>query len=789
MVTLQLGGELAAGTTAVLRLRFTALLGDNMCGFYRAAHNNTMDESVPPEMRYMAVTQFEPADARRAFPCWDEPSLKATFEITLIVPQHCTALSNMPALAETPLAGGKRQVSFAPTPKMSTYLVAFAVGNFDYLEATTAEGVLVRVYTPTGKAQQGRFALTMAANTLHYYIEYYGVPYPLQKLDLIAVPDFAAGAMENWGLVTFRENALLIEEGISSVLSRKRVAYVVGHELAHQWFGNLVTMRWWSDLWLNEGFATFVGTQAVDHFFPHWDTWTEFVASELSRALELDALQSTHPIAVAVSSPAQIGEIFDAISYAKGASVIRMLADYLGEDALRRGLRLYLDRFAYANAETEDLWRALSEVSGADVASAMADWVNRPGYPVVSVSLSAATTVEWSQWRMRHLCEKDQEQQEERWWVPLRVATAGGCAAPPISTLDAGVGALRTPFECDSWLKANSGQVGVYRVLYDDALQARLQQALSRGEVACAADRVGLASDAFALALAGFQRTSRALDLSLALATAGEQNYAVWSELVADIADFARVWRQGPTHERVLAFERSLLLPAAQKLGWEAEPSRGTDGDLAANLRALLLLALVQSGDSAAASEGLIRFTLIEEQQQVAADLWPAVFSAAARAPGGLARLQAVFRRASLQEQRTAVLAAMGSLPDPSVCRQALEWACHSGEVRKQDVYIVAHSASRHSPEVAWAWLRDDWAWLSGNFADSLTLLGRMVQSVLEPLATETQLCDAETFFAAHVAPPRTVQQGLETIRANIAWLARDRDDVARWLASHQKAE
>jgi len=297
---------------ATLHASFTGELNDKLKGFYRSKY------TVNKEDRFMGVTQFEPTDARRSVVCWDEPNVKSTFDVTLVVPNDRLAISNMPITSEKAVGDKKKEVTFARTPIMSIYLLAYIVGEFDFVEGKTPNGVTVRVYTPLGKREQGQFALQVAVKTLPFYDEWFGIPYPLPKMDLLAIPDFAAGAMENWGCVTYRETALLVDPQNSSAATKQWVALVVGHELAHQWFGNLVTMDWWTHLWLNEGFASWIEYLCVDHCFPEWDIWTQFVYSDTGRALSLDALSNSHPVEVPINDPAEIDEIFDAISYSKG---------------------------------------------------------------------------------------------------------------------------------------------------------------------------------------------------------------------------------------------------------------------------------------------------------------------------------------------------------------------------------------------------------------------------------------------------------------------------------------
>ena len=415
-VTMAFGRALPAGASAAtLRMAFTGTLNDKMAGFYRSGYT-----APGGETRYMGVTQFEATDARRAFPCWDEPSLKATFDVTLRVPADRTALGNMPPARSALCTVGKgasgwKDVAFERTPLMSTYLVAWVVGEFDVVESETKEGVTVRVWTPPGLGEQGRFALDVATKTLSFFTDYFGAPYPLPKMDMVAVPDFAAGAMENWGLVTYRTVLALYDPATTGSAVKQQSAYVVCHELAHQarmlcallhmraelltthapdnpralraqWFGNLVTMEWWSHLWLNEGFATWAGWLAVHALFPEWRVWDQVLVNEQARGLELDGLASSHPIEVEIPDASKVNEIFDAISYAKGASAIHMLVAYMGEAAFKEGMRLYVRRHAWGNAATGDLWRALGDASGKPVAELMGCWTQQTGYPVVRAS-------------------------------------------------------------------------------------------------------------------------------------------------------------------------------------------------------------------------------------------------------------------------------------------------------------------------------------------------------------------------------------------------------------------
>src|SRR3990167_8780239 len=364
--------------TAFVEIAFTGELNDRLLGFYRSQYKQN------GKTKYLATSQFEAADARRAFPCWDEPEAKATFDISIIAENKFTAISNMPVISKKKMKN-KTLYKFAKTPVMSTYLVYLGVGEFEYLTGKIGK-TQVRVITTKGNKSKGKYSLELGKKLLLSYEKYFGIKYPLPKLDLIAIPDFASGAMENWGAITFRETILLYDPKTSSTRTKQYIAEVISHEIAHQWFGNLVTMKWWNDLWLNESFATFMATKFVDKFYPEWDLWTQFFYLDTISAFSLDSLQNSHKIEVEVLNPNEMDEIFDAISYSKGASVIRMLEQYLGEEIFRKGLQNYLSKFKYGNAKTDDLWTSLEKMSKKPVRKIMNTWTKQVGYPLVSIN-------------------------------------------------------------------------------------------------------------------------------------------------------------------------------------------------------------------------------------------------------------------------------------------------------------------------------------------------------------------------------------------------------------------
>lgn len=764
---------------ATLKVAFTGVLNDKLKGFYRSKYTNAQKEEV-----YMGVTQFEPTDARRALPCWDEPAIKATFVVTLVVPKALTALSNMPVVSETNKDADLKTVTFDETPIMSTYLLAFVVGEFDYVEDKTSNGVVVRVYTPLGKSEQGLFALQVAVKTLPFYDDYFGIPYPLPKSDLIAIPDFAAGAMENWGLVTYRETAVLVDPVNSSAASKQWVALVVGHELAHQWFGNLVTMEWWTHLWLNEGFASWIEYLAVDHCFPEWDIWTQFVFSDLGRAFGLDCLKSTHPVEVEVADAAEIDEIFDIISYSKGCSIVRMLASFLGNDVFKKGLNIYLNRHKYANALTEDLWAALSETSGKPVKELMDHWTKQDGYPVLFVSekesKDAETTLEVTQ--SRFLSTGEDSSITTIWWVPIGVATPHGTVQQIIKDKTSTV---TVKADKNEWIKFNPGVTGFYRVRYTDELLNRLRAPIESLELP-PADRLGIQGDAFALARAGMLPTTHVL--SLLSAFKNEENYTVYSDLSANIGDLATVVSATDYYPSFTRYAASLYENIVNKVGWDAKEG---EGHLISLLRTLVLGAAGKYGHAATIAEAQKRFAkFLDDRSSLHADMRGAVYRIClANAPEGddsvYESVLRIFRETDLHEEKERCMRALGASSDPKLLQKTLEFAMGS-EVRSQDtVFVIAGvAANPKGRELAWKFVQEKWTELFTRY-DGGFLLSRLVQTTSADFTTEEKAKEVEAFFAVNKAPAaeRAVKQSVEKIRSNARWLANDGEAMGKWFA------
>ncbi len=536
ITTVSLDKSISPGAKIQLTQTFTGYLNDKMAGFYRSSYKDR-DGST----KYLATTQMEPTDARRAFPCFDEPALKAQYTITLVADKHHTCLSNMGPASEkevdSKVTGRKRKaVKFNKTPLMSTYLLAFIIGELNCIETKNFR-VPVRVFaTPDKDIEHGRFSLDLAAKTLEFYEKTFDSPFPLPKMDMVAVPDFSAGAMENWGLITYRVVDVLYDEKTSGASTKQRIAEIVQHELAHQWFGNLVTMDFWDGLWLNEGFATWMSWYSCNKFYPEWHVWQSYVTNTLQGALSLDSLRSSHPIEVPVKRADEINQIFDAISYSKGSCVLRMISKYLGEQTFMEGIRRYLKKHAYGNTQTGDLWAALSDASGKPVEKVMDIWTKNVGYPVVSVTEDEQSN-SISVKQNRFLRTGDVKPEEDKTLFPIFLGLRTKNGVDEDLTLSEREHDYKVP-DLD-FFKLNADHSGIYRTSYTPARLAKLGQAAKDG-LLTVEDRAGMIADAGALASSGYQKTSGIL--SLLKNFDGETEFVVWSELLSRISSIRAAW-------------------------------------------------------------------------------------------------------------------------------------------------------------------------------------------------------------------------------------------------------
>lgn len=755
-----------------LKLVFKGILNDKMRGFYRSRYIHKGKE------RHMATTQFEATDARRAFPCFDEPAQKAIFDVTLMVPKDLTAISNTIESEITEHESGYKVVKFKPTPKMSTYLLAFIVGDFEFIEAKTSGGVLVRVFVTPGKKHQAKFALETAVKTLEFYNNYFAIPYPLPVLDLIAIPDFSHGAMENWGAVTYRESALLVDPEHSSAANKQWVALVIAHELAHQWFGNLVTMEWWTHLWLNEGFASYIEYLAVDHLFPKWEIWTQFAYADLGIALKLDSLKNTHPIEVEVHHPDEIGEIFDEVSYSKGASVIRMLAGYLGEKDFRDGLRCYLKKHSYKNASTIHLWQAFEKVSKKPVKDFMRNWTAKPGYPVIKVvEEKNKLLLKQSRFFFSPISKK-QAGDNTTWNVPMLIQTDKQAATTRL--LSEKSSAITKPK--GRWVKLNFGESGFYRTDYPAQMLSALKLAAASRQLP-ALDRLALVRDAFALSESGDLPTPRALELVRGYKN--ETDYTVWVEIAHGLDNVRNIIWHEPFYPQYREFALDIFKKISKALGFKAS---GNESHTRALLRSLVLHQLLVFGHEPTVKQAL---KIFKTQKSVPANIRSVVYQAAAQTGNEKLHEQFLgnYQKETLSEEKNRIGRALGQFAKPALLKKTLKFAM-SGHVRIQDTAAMFMSVwnNRSGADLAWDFTKKHWQELVRRYPAS----GHMLSRFIKPagyFSAEAKAKDVAKFFKSHppVGAQRALAQVLEKIYGNAAWRGRDAEHIKNWLGKPRK--
>jgi puromycin-sensitive aminopeptidase len=780
--TFRFDSAIPAGV-ARLQIKFTGELNDRLRGFYRSRYTDANGQE-----RYMASTQFEATDARRAFPCWDEPALKATFDLTLVIPSDLVAVSNMPVVGEETVRPGVKAVRFGETPIMSTYLLAFAVGDLRSIEQRAEDGTLIRVWATRGKEEQGRFALETSVRLLAYFNQYFGIPYPLPKLDHLAIPDFAAGAMENWGAITYRETTLLVDPQNSSAGTRQTVAAIVAHEMAHMWFGDLVTMAWWNDLWLNESFASWMGDKATDHLFPEWEMWTQFVTYDTNRALGLDGLRNSHPIDQEVKNPAEIGQLFDAISYSKGASILRMLEHFLGAEAFQRGLHNYLSQHKYANAETRDLWNALGEASGQPVAAIMDTWVKQLGYPVLDVGVKRqrnGVSLTFSQSRFVYESILGQPGSNGAdatiWKVPISVRTPRFERAASL-VMDGPQATTRLRGGAKEWLKVNPLQTGFYRVKYPPEEWQMLVGPIQSLELP-AADRLGIQNDAYALARAGHIPATQFL--AIAEAYVNETDASVCADLAANLGGLDNLVSSESFYPRFQAFARNIFQPIGWRTGWDAKPG---EGHLDALRRSTVLMQLGEYDDEDTLREAGARFQrYAQNPTNVHPDIRGAVLCLAPKR-GDRSTYEAMWeleRQAKLQEEKVRLLIGLSRFPQTELMGETLRRSLSPDEVRVQDTVTVVTNVAdnRGGRDLAWEFMKENWAEFHRRYGDGEFAMMRLV-SITGGFTTPERREDVERFFRDHPTPEadRTIRQSLERIQLNVAWLGRNRDELERWF-------
>ena len=776
MVVLAVENPLAAGP-ATVHITYSGILNSEMRGLYLGKDD---------QGRKYAASQFEATDARRAYPSFDEPDYKATFDITAVADKGQVAISNYKVVSDTPGPGDKHTVKFATTAKMSSYLAALIVGNFEYIEGAV-DGIPIRVYSTPGKKEMGKFALQAAEHIVGYYDKYFGIKYPYGKLDLIGLPDFSAGAMENMGCITFREVILLIDEKQGSVGLKKAIASVTSHEIAHMWFGDLVTMKWWDDVWLNEGFATWMSTKPVQHWKPEWNYDLDDV-SNTGGTLNVDSLANTRPIHQAAETPAQIQELFDGIAYGKAASVLRMLESYLGEETFRAGVNAYLKQHQYANATAEDFWETQAKTSRKPVDKIMPTWVKQPGVPILNVKAQCSggsTSVTLSQQRYYVDRAKFEAPNDQLWQVPVCLkGSATGTGAPKCELLTKKEETISLP-GCSTWVLANAGATGYYRSGYSaDAVRALANDAEAK---LSPAERIAVQADIWASVRVGREPVGDYLAFAQGLQA--DRNRAVLEDVLGRINYIGLYLVSDNDRDSFRTWLRQYVAPALKDVGWNPKPG---ESDEQRALRSRLLNA---AGFDARDPEALeqarkIADKALADPAAVDHELAGAAFPLAAINGDAefFDKVMAGLKNPKSPEEYYMYFFTLPQFEDQKLLQRTLDFSI-SPDVRSQDALqlITGVLANPAGQKLAWDFIRQHWSEIEkagGPFASAQVVgaTGVFCDAGLRDQVTE--------FFSAHkvAAAERSYRQSIERINNCIDLKSQQETQLASWLGQHGTA-
>jgi aminopeptidase N len=759
--------KLPAGK-ATLAIVYTGILNNELRGFYLSK----------TARRNYAVTQFEAADARRAFPSFDEPAFKATYDISLVVDAGDTAISNGPIINDTPgPIAGKHTIQFDTTPKMSTYLVAFLIGDF---QCTTgkSDGVAIRSCATPDKVALTPYSVDVAKNVLHYYNDYFGIPYPLKKLDLIALPDFEAGAMENFGAITYRETDLLLDPKTASVGAQKEVALTIAHEMAHQWFGDLVTMQWWDNLWLNEGFATWMETKAVARMHPEWNM-DQTVVGGVDDSLNVDAQPTTRAIRAKADTPDEINQMFDGIAYGKAGAVLLTVENYLGEETFRQGVHNYLAAHRYANATAEDFWSAQTAVSHKPVDKIMESLVAQPGAPILTFGEPANGKVAVHQKRF-YLSPSIQPNPEQKWTLPVCFKAAAN--SEDCQVLTPADSALKTTG--DTLFFANAGGKGYYRSAYPASVYAALVAQVETGLTS--SERISLIGDEWAQVRANKAPIGAYLDLAAAVkADPGAE--VVGTAIEGINAVYARVAANAEVRTALAAWIRSTFGPEYAKLGTPAETDSANTRELRAQL--FSLLGYYGKDPAVLAQAREIAAKYLADQGSVDATFGQTALAIAAR-NGDAAlfeQLQKINETSTNPELQVSALRLLADFENPELLQRALDYAV-SGKVRNQDAAFQFAIAlgNGENREQAWKYIQNNWDKVQAQFT---TEMGAILVGSTGNFCSAEARDSVEKFFSTHkvAASDKALKHAIESIDGCIEMRSLQEPNLKQWLASQPK--
>ncbi len=747
-------------------LDFEAPITKGMTGLYPCFFKHDGQEKT------LLMTQFESHHSRECFPCVDEPEAKATYDLTLITPAGETVLANTP-IKEQSAAADRLTTTFETTPKMSSYLLAFIVGELHNKAAKTKRGTDVAVWgTVAQPADSFDFALDVAKESIEFFEGYFGIDYPLAKADHVACPDFSSGAMENWGLITYRERVLLAYPGDTSQSIKEVITTVITHETSHQWFGNLVTMKWWDDLWLNESFANIMEYESAAAQFPKWGFWDSFIAAEALSALRRDSTPGVQAVKIAVNHPDEISTLFDpSIVYAKGGRLLNMMKQYIGEDAFRQGLSAYFKKHAYGNTTGDDLWAALSEASGKDVAAFMNPWLQQSGFPVISVK-QVGDDLTLTQ---NHFLDNPNKTDKERLWpVPLFIDSASGGASVPAlldnrsisTTVKGGVNTL-----------VNRGAHGHYIVNYEDDSQREVLVEMVKNKQLTAGERLIVLNDASMLARAGMRNYGDVLKLLAAYDA--EESEIVWDMIALIIAESRRFIDQDETLEaKIKDFIRGLITHELERLGWDEKPGEDISDQ---KLRATIIGLAAYADEPSVIEHSKELFEKYKaDSTAIPPELRGIVFSVPVKL-GDQAAIQYLLKlheETSSSDLQAEVAGALTATRDPKTATMMLTRIKDAKLVKPQDAdrWLIYLLRNRYCGDVAWQWMVDEWPWLVETYGHdkSYDMLPRYAATACNTQAAADRYAAFFSPKTDEIALKRNIEIGIEEISSRITWLERD---------------
>ncbi|CAK6432894.1 unnamed protein product [Pipistrellus nathusii] len=782
----ELPANAAQGPFYTLTLHFAGQLNGSLVGFYRTTYvENGQTKSI-------AATDHEPTDARKSFPCFDEPNKKATYTISIVHPKDYKALSNMPVEKEEPVDDKWQRTVFQKSVPMSTYLVCFAVHQFHPITRISKRGVPLTVYVQPEQKHTGEYAANITQIVFDYYEEYFGMNYSLPKLDKIAIPDFGTGAMENWGLITYRETNLLYDPQQSASSNKQRVAAVVAHELVHQWFGNTVTMDWWEDLWLNEGFASFFEFLGVNHAERDWQMRDQMLLEDVLPVQEDDSLMSSHPIVITVSNPAEITSAFDGISYSKGASILRMIEDWITPRNFQRGCQIYLERYKFRNAKTSDFWAALKEASNLPVKEVMDTWTKQMGYPVLNVN--DMNNIKQKRFLLDPKANPSLPPSEfgYTWNIPVRWSEDTESLITFYNRSETGGISLKPSNSSGNvFLKINPDHIGFYRVNYETSTWDQIITNLSSNHKDfSSADRASFIDDAFALARAQLLDYGVALNLTKYLKM--ENEFLPWQRVISAVSYIISMFEDDKElYPDIEEYFRGQVKPVADHLTWN-----DTGDHLTKLLRTSVLGFACKMGDQEALGNASQLFQQwLTGTVSIPVNLRLLVYRYGMQNSGNESSWNYTleqYQKTPLAQEKEKLLYALASIKNVTILSRYLDLLKDSNLIKSQDLFTVIRYISYNSygKSMAWNWIQLNWEYLVNRFTLNDRTLGRIV-SITESFNTELQLWEMESFFKKYPeagAGEKPREQALETVKNNIEWLKQNRKSISGWFSGLPKS-